>query len=84
MRICLYRAVTETFDNNKLLRNLIVFKNFNITEIEQYINELVAIYKESSNFFQEEILEETFFYEQRTVNQEANITSDEYVDTTCQ
>ena len=49
MRISLNSAVTETFDNNKLLK---LFKNFNITATEQDINEFVAIDDESSYFFQ--------------------------------
>ena len=55
LRISLDSTVTDTFDNNKLLKH---FNNFNITAIEKNINEFVAIDEESSHLFQEEILEE--------------------------
>ena len=50
MRISLDSAVTQTFDNNKLLK---LFRNFNITETEQDINEFVAIDEQSSHLFQD-------------------------------
>ena len=49
LRISLDSAVTEIFDNNKLLK---VIQNSNITATELAINE------ESSHLFQKEILKE--------------------------
>ena len=69
-------VVTETVENNEFLKR---FKNFNITSTEQDIDELVAIYNESTHVFHEEILERSklFFEEQYLVSEYENITSDE-------
>ena len=48
LRISLNSAVTETFDNNKLLK---LFKNFNITATEQDIYEFVANDNKSTHAF---------------------------------
>ena len=55
LRISLNSAITETFDNKEFLK---LFKNFNITATDHNNNELKSIDDESSNLFQEEILEE--------------------------
>ena len=76
LRISLDSAVTKTFDNNEFLN---IFNNFNITATELDIIEFVAIHDESSNFFQDAILEKAkpLFEEHQAVNQDDTIPSDE-------
>ena len=65
--------IIETVEHNKFLKH---FKNFNITAIEQDIDEFVDIDNERSH--EGELKESNIlFEEQRLVNEDGNITSDE-------
>ena len=59
MRITLDSAVSDTFDNNELLKH---FNSFNITPTQQNTNEIVAIVPETRHLIQEEILQEENFF----------------------
>ena len=55
LKISLESAVVETFDNNN-------FFDLNIRATEQAINEFVAINDQSSDLFQDDIIEESNFF----------------------
>ena len=74
LRKNLYSDVTETFDNNDFLK---LFKKFTITATKQDMNEFQPLMMKAVICFKKIYQkQQTFFEEQRAVNEDENITSD--------